>query len=161
MYTLSFSNDFVYEIQRDDVVWYLSALTTMIVTIIFVTTSSFGPHKKATTFNDVGTNTTRRNLKNPMAIRLQESDMVISGCVQSHEIPEKTHHLLVFQACQAKLGVTKRVCGGSITLDDYGAQALEVAQQVGTGFMIRIDLLIPDDDVRNPLLSDLVIDLGD
>ena len=39
-----------------------------------------------------------------MALRLQESDTVILGCVHSHEIPEKTHPLLVFQACQAKLG---------------------------------------------------------
>ena len=68
-----------------------------------------------------------------MAIRLQESDMVIPGCVHSHEIPEKTHPLLVFQACQAKLGMTKRVRDGSITLDDYDAQSLEVARQVGTG----------------------------
>ena len=52
--------------------------------------------------------------------------------------------------------------GGSITLDDYDAQSLEVARQVGTGlFMIRIDYLIRDDHVCSPLLSDLVIDLGD
>ena len=34
-------------------------------------------------------------LKIPMAFRLQESDMVIPGCVHSHEIPGKTHLLLV------------------------------------------------------------------
>ena len=38
------------------------------------------------------------------------------------------------QACQAKLGMTKSVRDGSITLDDYDAQSLEVARQVGTGF---------------------------
>ena len=75
-----------------------------------------------------------------MDIRLQESDMVIPGCVLSHEIPEKTHPLLVSQACQGKLGMTKRVRDGSITLDDYDAQSLEVARQVGTGlFTIRSD----------------------
>ena len=48
---------------------------------------------------------------------------------------------------------------GSITLDDYDAQSLEVARQVGTGlFMIRIDHLIRDDFASNPLLNDLVID---
>ena len=69
-----------------------------------------------------------------MAIRLQESDMVIPRCVHSHETPEKTHPLLVLsQACQAKLGMTKRVRDGSITLDDDEAQSLEVARQVETG----------------------------
>ena len=46
-------------------------------------------------------------LKIPVAIRLQESDMVILGCVHSHEIPEKTHPLLVSQAFHAMLGMTK------------------------------------------------------
>ena len=86
--------------------------------------------------------------------------MVILGCVHSHEIPEKTHLLLVSQACQAKLGMTKRVREGSITLDDYDAQSSEVARLVGTRlFMIRIDHLIRDEYVCNPLLNDLVIDV--
>ena len=63
-------------------------------------------HRKATTFNGVGTGTTSGKLEIPMAIRLQESDMVIPGCVHSHGIPEKTHPLLASQACQAKLGMT-------------------------------------------------------
>ena len=74
-------------------------------------------HRKATTFNGVGTSTASGKVKNPMSIRLQESDMVIPGCVHSHEILKKTHLLLVSQACQAKLGMTKRVRDGSITLD--------------------------------------------
>ena len=48
-------------------------------------------HRKATTFNGVGTSTTSGKLKSPMAIRLQESDMVIPECVYSHETPENTH----------------------------------------------------------------------
>ena len=69
--------------------------------------------------------------------------MVIPGCVHSHEILEKTHPLLVSQACQPKLRMTKRLRDGSITLDDYDAQSLEVARQVGTGlFMIGIGHLI-------------------
>ena len=59
-------------------------------------------HRKVTTLNVVGTSTTGGKLKIPMAIRWQESDMVIPGCVHSREIPEKTHPLLVSQACQAK-----------------------------------------------------------
>ena len=58
--------------------------------------------------------------------------------------------------------MTKRVRDGSITLDDYDAQPLEVARQVGTGlFMIRIDHLIYNDDVCNPLLNDLVTNFDD
>ena len=76
--------------------------------------------------------------------------------------PKKTHPLLVSQACQAKLGMTKRVRDGSITLDDYDALSLEVARQVGIGlFMIRIDHLIRDDYASNPLWNDLVIDFDD
>ena len=70
--------------------------------------------------------------------------------------------MLVSQACLAKLGMKKRVRHGSITLDDYDAPSLEVVRQVGTGlFIIRIDLLIYNDYVRNPLLDDLVIDVDD
>ena len=58
--------------------------------------------------------------------------------------------------------MTKRVRDGAITLDDYDAQSLEVARQVETSlFMIRIDHLIYNDYVCNPLLNDLVIDLDD
>ena len=53
----------------------------------------------------------------PMAIRLQVSDMVIPGCVLSHEIPEKTHPLLASQACQAKLGMTKK--NGCVTVQSH------------------------------------------
>ena len=49
--------------------------------------------RKASTFNGIGTSTTSGKLKIPMAIRLQESDMVIVGCVHSHEIPEKARPL--------------------------------------------------------------------
>ena len=88
--------------------------------------------------------------------------MVKPRCVHSHEIPEKTHPFLLSQACQAKLGMTKRVRDGSITLDDHDAQSLEVARQVGTGlFMIRTDHLMYNDYVCNPLLNDLVIDFDD
>ena len=45
---------------------------------------------------------------------------------------EKAHPFLMSQACQARLGMTKRVQEGSITLDDYDSQSLEVARQLGT-----------------------------
>ena len=51
------------------------------------------------------------------------------------------------------------MCDGSTTLDDYDAQSLDIARQVGTGlFMIRSDHLMHNDYVRNPFLDDLVID---
>ena len=77
-------------------------------------------HRRATTFNGVGKSTTSGKLKIPMAMRLQESDKVIPRCAK------KTIPLLMSQACQAKLGMTKRVRDGSITLDDHDAQSLEV-----------------------------------
>ena len=68
----------------------------------------------------------------------------------------------VSQACQAKLGMTKRVRDGSITLNDNDAQSLEVVRQVGTGlFMIRIYHLICDDYASDLLSNDLVIDFDD
>ena len=76
-------------------------------------------HRKATTFNGVGTSTTGGKVQIPMAVRLHESDVVTPGCVHSHEIPDKSHPLLMSQSCQAKMGMTKRVRDGSITLDDY------------------------------------------
>ena len=88
--------------------------------------------------------------------------MVIPRCVRSHEILEQTHPLLVPQACQEKSGMTQRVRDGSMTLDDYDAQSLEVARQVGPGlFVVRIDHLTYDDNASNPLLDDLVIDFDD
>ena len=76
-----------------------------------------------------------------MAIRLQ----VRHGDTRVRAFPwnsGKYHLLLLSQARQAKLGRTKRVCEGSITLDDYDAQSLEVARQVGTGLvMIMTDHL--------------------
>ena len=74
--------------------------------------------------------------------------------MHSHEIPEKTHPLLLSKACQAN-----RLRDGSVTLDDYDAQSLEVARQVGTGlFMIGIDHLLCDEYASNLLLNDLVND---
>ena len=57
--------------------------------------------------------------------------------------------------------MTPSVRDGSATLDDYDAQSLEVARQVGTGmFVIRIDHLIRDDYASNPLLNKLGIEIS-
>ena len=74
---------------------------------------------------------------------------------------ERAHPLLLSQTCQARLGMTKRVREGSITLDDHDSQPSEVARQLGTGsFLMRIDHSVHDDYLCNLLLDDLVIDFG-
>ena len=74
---------------------------------------------------------------------------------------EKAHPLLLSQACQPRLGMTKRMREGSITIDDYDSQPLEVARQPGTRLStIRIDHFKHDAFVCNLPLDDLVIDSG-
>ena len=56
------------------------------------------------------------------------------------------HCVLLSQACQAKLSFTRAVRHGTITMEDYDGQHLEVVRQAGTGlFMIRIDHLVRRD----------------
>ena len=71
-------------LKQDEVVWGLHPVWS---------------HRKALIFNGVGTSTTSGILEIRMAIRLQESDMVIPGCVHSHEILEKTHPLGMTMTC--------------------------------------------------------------
>ena len=40
--------------------------------------------------------------------------------------------MLLSQACQARLGMTKREGEGSIKIDDYDSQPLEVARQAAS-----------------------------
>ena len=57
--------------------------------------------------------------------------------------------------------MTKRVRDGSITLDDYDAQSLEVARQVGTVLcMVRIDHLFTTEDYDKFVRSFKDNDLG-
>ena len=58
--------------------------------------------------------------------------------------------------------MTKRVHEGSITLDDFDSQSLEVARQLGTkSFLIRIESSVHDGHVRNSLWNYPVIDCDD
>ena len=52
-------------------------------------------HRKVAIFNGVGTSATSGTLNIPMAIQLQESNMVTPRCVHSHEIPKKKTHPFV------------------------------------------------------------------
>ena len=68
--------------------------------------------------------------------------MILPGKLDTHEIADGRHPLLLSQACQAKMGFTKSSRKGIITLDDYEGQHLEVVRQARTGlFMVRIDNL--------------------
>ena len=97
----------------------------------------------STNFTGVGSAPSTGKWKMPAAVKLVESGLVIPGAVDSHEIANSRHPLLLSQSVQAKLGFTKSVRKGTITMDDYEDQSLEVVRQAKTGlFMIRIDHLV-------------------
>ena len=76
---------------------------------------------------------------------LPESGVTLQGSLDSHEIAEARHPLLLSNSCQAKLGFTKSSRRGTVSLDDYDNQELEVARQIRTGLlMVRIDHLDSD-----------------
>ena len=105
----------------------------------------FWVHGDSTNFKGIGEKATSGKIKIPFGIELVESGMIIPGTVSTHEVPKASHPMLLSQACQAKLGMTKSMRAGTIFLDDYG-QHLEVVRQAGTGlFMIRIDHLLMKD----------------
>ena len=98
---------------------------------------------KVTHFTGVGSKTSSGLWKVPIGVKLVESGLVLPGAVSSHEIADSRHPMLLSQGAQAKMGFTKSVRKGTITLDDYDGQSLEVVRQANTGlFMIRIDHLI-------------------
>ena len=98
---------------------------------------------KTTKFTGIGTSATTGKWKMPAAFLLNESGMLLPGSIDSHETEKSKHPLLISQACQAKLGFTKKSRDGTITMDDYENQGLEVARQARTGlFMVRIDHLL-------------------
>jgi len=105
--------------------------------------SSYLKDSKITKFTGVGSAPSTGKWKLPVALQLKESKLVLPGAIDSHEIANSRHPLLISQGCQAKLGFTKSSRKGTITLDDYQNQGLEVARQAKTGlFLIRIDHLL-------------------
>jgi len=92
----------------------------------------------------------------PMGLKLEESGRVIPGALDSHETEPspgvRPHPLLLSNAVQARLGLTKSARNGRVTLDDFGGQSLEVAREKGTGlFMVRIDHLFTEQYQNLPL----------
>ena len=76
----------------------------------------------------------------PTGFRLKQSNLIIPGCVVSHQMPGSTHPMLLSQHAQSMLGFKKDVRDGPIQLKDYDNQDLEVVRQERTGlFMIRTD----------------------
>ena len=95
-----------------------------------------------------------------MTIRLQESDLVTPGCVQSHEFLEKTHPLLCPRHVQQSLE-RQKVC---VTVQSHWTIATHILWRLSDKWgqdcsWIRIDYLIRDDYACSPLLHDFVIDL--
>ena len=100
---------------------------------------------KTTQFTGIGSSPTIGKWRLPAGFLLNESGMVLPGAIDSHETADSRHPLLISQSVQAKLGFTKSARKGTITLDDYEDQGLEVARQIRTGlFMIRIDHLLTE-----------------
>jgi len=117
---------------------------------------------KVTKFTGVGTAPSTGQWRMPAAFKLIESEMVLPGFIDSHEIADSRHPLLFSQSCQAQLGFTKSSRKGTITLDDYEGHGLEVARQAKTGlFMVRIDHLfglresMTGDQVMQPMMLDV------
>ena len=102
--------------------------------------------KDATTTNfcGVGSKAISGKYTIPCGFRLEESQLILPGGLDSHEMPNSKHPLLLSRTCQAKLGLRKDVRDGTITMKDYEDPHLDVARQIRTDlFMIRIDHLAP------------------
>ena len=68
----------------------------------------------------------------------------IAGVTFSHQIEEANHPILLSIEMQSKLGFIKDIRAGTIKLQDYPNERLEIVRQAGTGlFMVRIDHLNP------------------
>jgi len=122
----------------------------------------FAPYLKDSTgthFSGVGENTSSGKWKFPMSFQLQESGEVLPGGADSHEMPKTWHPMLISQAAQAKLGFIKNSRTGTICMEDYNMQTIEVVRHAKTGlFMVRIDHLHPHMYARfPPSLSNLLI----
>jgi len=79
--------------------------------------SSYLKDSKITKFTGVGSAPSTGKWKLPVALQLKESKLVLPGAIDSHEIANSRHPLLISQGCQAKLGFTKSSRKGTITLD--------------------------------------------
>ena len=115
--------------------------------------------KDATTtnFSGVGSKASSGKYTMPCGLRLEDSQLILPGGLDSHDMPNSKHPFLLSQACQAKLGFRKDVRDGTTTMKDHEDQNLEVARQIRTGlFMIRIDHLVPEMSAE-PKISYLVI----
>jgi hypothetical protein len=94
----------------------------------------------STSFTGVGTKASSGSYMLPTGFRLKQSNLIIPGCVVSHQMPGSTHPMLLSQQAQSMLGFQKDVRDGTIRMKDYDNQDLEVVRQERTGlFMIRMD----------------------
>ena len=116
-------------------------------------------NKAPMSFDGVGSTQTHGKVKMHMALRLEETGLILPSTLSSHEIPKKVTPLLLSQALQAHLGMTKCVRRGSITLDDYEDANLEVVRDINSGlFLIRIDHLVQSMYGKHDGFSEMLID---
>ena len=73
----------------------------------------------ATKFTGVGSKARSGKWTIPIALKFEESELIIPGSLWSHELPDSTHPLLLSQSMRAKLGFKKDVREGTITSGDY------------------------------------------
>lgn len=106
------------------------------------------PLKSKVTNLGVGKKSTSGKYKLACSSVLGESELKSPGGFCSREIRGATHPLLLSQSVQAKLGFTRFVRNGTVTMDGYMNRSLKMARQAKTGpFMIRIDHLFVEDYV--------------
>ena len=72
-------------------------------------------HSNPANFSGIGPKRLSGKLKMPMALKCEESGLILPGAISSHEVPGAERPLLISQSCQAKLGMTKSMRKGVIT----------------------------------------------
>ena len=108
---------------------------------------SYLKSEEVTHFSGVGSSTTTGKYVLPFSLMLTPSRLRLPGLIESHQVRDGKHLMLPSQAAQAKLGFVKNVRRGTIMLEDYEGQEIEVCRQVNTGlYIIRIDHLLNRDD---------------
>ena len=77
-----------------------------------------------TKFTGVGSKKSTGKWTVPIALELEESQLILPGSLWSHEMPDSNHPVLISQSTQSKLGFVKGVRAGTIIMQDYEDQKL-------------------------------------
>ena len=100
----------------------------------------------------IGEGRTNGRFAVPYALQSIEGQ-TIAGVATSHQIEGASHPILLSIEMQTKLSFIKDIRAGTIKLQDYPDERLEIVRQEGTGlFMVRIDHLNPYTLLNYPTL---------